>query len=113
MLADEGTTILKFYLHISRKEQKARLESRLSDPDKAWKFDQRDLSERKLWDDYQQAYVDALSRCSTRHAPWYVVPADRKWFRNWTVSDLIVRTLKSMDPKFPAPRKDVPRSLAG
>jgi PPK2 family polyphosphate:nucleotide phosphotransferase len=102
-LADEGTTILKFFLHISKDEQKKRLESRLADPNKHWKFDPNDLKERALWDEYQKAYEDAVENCSTASAPWVVVPADRKWFRNWVVSDVIVKTLKSLDMHFPEP----------
>ena len=102
-LADEGVTILKFYLHISRDEQKRRLEARLKDPHKNWKFNPQDLEERKRWDEYQAAYEDALERCSTKHAPWYIVPADRKWFRNWVLSETIVHTMESLDMKFPPP----------
>jgi PPK2 family polyphosphate:nucleotide phosphotransferase len=102
-LAEEGTTILKFFLHISKAEQKRRLEARLKDPNKNWKFNLGDLKERELWDDYQAAYDDALERCSTEHAPWYVVPSDKKWFRNWVISDTIVRTLKPLKMKFPPP----------
>src|SRR4051812_17040170 len=96
LLADEGTTILKFFLHISKEEQKERLEARLKDKSKNWKFNIGDLAERKLWPKYQQAYEDALEKCSTKHAPWVVVPADRKWFRNWVISDTIVRTLQTL-----------------
>ena len=103
MLADEGVTILKFYLHISRDEQKRRLKARLEDPHKNWKFNPQDLEERKRWDDYQAAYEDALERCSTEHAPWYIVPADRKWFRNWVLSETIVHTMESLDMKYPPP----------
>jgi len=109
MLADEGTLLLKFFLHISRKEQKERLRARLSDPKKKWKFDPADLAERKLWDDYQRAYEDVLSRCSTQHAPWYVVPADRKWFRNWVISDTIVRAMKKLRLEYPPPIQGIER----
>jgi len=101
MLSAGGVTILKFFLHISREEQKSRLESRLNDPSKNWKFNPGDLDDRKLWDDYQAAYEDALQRCSTKDAPWYVVPADHKWFRNWMISDTIVKTLKALKMKYP------------
>lgn len=104
-LADAGVTILKFYLHISKDEQKQRLEARLNDPEKNWKFNPGDLVERKLWDDYMDAYQDAVGKCSTEDAPWYVVPADRKWFRNWVISDVLVRTLESLDMKYPPPAK--------
>ena len=103
LLDDEGTTILKFFLHISKDEQKRRLEKRLKDPHKNWKFNPGDLKERDRWDDYQQAYEDALEKCSTEHGPWFIVPADNKWFRNWAVSDIIVRTLASMKMKYPPP----------
>jgi PPK2 family polyphosphate:nucleotide phosphotransferase len=107
MLADEGTTILKFFLHISKDEQKKRLEARLHDPLKNWKFDLNDIEERKHWDDYQKAYEELLHRCSTEHAPWYVVPADKKWYRNHVMSDVIVRTLEAMDLNFPPPLDDI------
>ena len=103
LLVDEGTTILKFFLHISHDEQRQRLEARLKDPHKNWKFNPGDLDERKLWNQYQEAYQDLLEKCSTDWAPWYVVPADRKWFRNWVLSDVIVRALKKMNPQFPKP----------
>ncbi|HUB26485.1 MAG TPA: polyphosphate kinase 2 family protein [Tepidisphaeraceae bacterium] len=101
MLADEGTIILKFFLHISKDEQKKRLEARLSDPDKNWKFSPSDVAERKFWKDYQEAFEDLLGKCSTKCAPWVVVPSDRKWFRNWVLSDIIVRTLEELDMKYP------------
>ena len=102
MLTDEGTTILKFFLHISKDEQRQRLQDRLDNQEKHWKFDPNDLEERKLWDEYQEAYEDAIGKCSTEWAPWYVVPADRKWFRNWVISDTIVRTMQKLDLQFPA-----------
>jgi PPK2 family polyphosphate:nucleotide phosphotransferase len=101
MLVDEGTTVIKFFLHISRAEQKQRLEDRLKSNDKRWKFDPRDLELRKRWTDFQHACEDALSRCSTADAPWYVIPANRKWYRNWAVTDILVRTLERMAPKYP------------
>ena len=103
LLADEGTIILKFFLHISRKEQKARMVSRIEDPSKNWKFSAQDLEERKRWPEYMKAYEDALEKCSTEHAPWFVVPADHKWFRNWVISDTIARTLETLDMKYPPP----------
>jgi PPK2 family polyphosphate:nucleotide phosphotransferase len=103
LLADEGTTILKFFLHISKEEQKRRLQARLDDKDKNWKFSIADLKERARWNDYQNAFQDALEKCSTDDAPWYIVPSDRKWFRNWVISDTIVRTMKKLNMKFPAP----------
>jgi PPK2 family polyphosphate:nucleotide phosphotransferase len=107
MLADEGVTILKFFLHISEDEQKERLENRLKDPKKNWKFNPQDLVERKLWDQYMEAYEDALERCSTKDAPWFVVPADRKWFRDWVISDTIVRTMKGLRMSYPPPIEDI------
>jgi len=103
LLVDEGTTILKFFLHISKAEQKRRLEKRLNDPHKNWKFNPGDLKERDRWNDYQQAYQDAIEKCSTEHAPWFIVPADHKWYRNWVISDVIVRTLASLKMKYPPP----------
>ncbi len=103
LLAEEGTVILKFFLHISRKEQKARMESRLKDPAKNWKFSPQDLVERERWDEYMEAYQDALKKCSTEYAPWIVVPSDHKWFRNWVISDTIVRTLQPLGMKYPPP----------
>ncbi|MCS7070513.1 MAG: polyphosphate kinase 2 family protein [Anaerolinea sp.] len=103
LLHASGTRILKFYLHISKDEQKRRFEERLSDPSKHWKFSTGDLAVRKRWDDYMQAYEDALTRCSTQHAPWYVIPANKKWFRDLLVSQIIVETLEEMDPRFPDP----------
>jgi PPK2 family polyphosphate:nucleotide phosphotransferase len=107
MLTDEGVTILKFFLHISRAEQKERFEARLADPAKHWKFNPADVAERALWDDYQQAFQDAVEKCSTEHAPWYVVPADKKWFRNWVVSDTIVRTMEKLELEYPPAREGI------
>jgi PPK2 family polyphosphate:nucleotide phosphotransferase len=101
MLADENVVIVKFYLHISKEEQKCRLQSRLDDAHKNWKFNPGDLEERKRWDDYMAAFEDALGKCSTERAPWYVIPANKKWFRNWAVSDVIVRTLRTLNLKYP------------
>ena len=109
VLADEGTTVVKFFLHISKDEQKRRLESRLKEPHKQWKFNPADLDERKLWDDYMEAYEDALRLCSQDYAPWYVVPSDRKWYRNWVVSDVLVRTLEGLDMKYPDPAPGLDR----
>jgi PPK2 family polyphosphate:nucleotide phosphotransferase len=103
MLANEGVTILKFFLHISKDEQKRRLEKRLKDPHKNWKFDPGDLEERKHWDDYKDAFDDMLERCSTEWAPWYVVPSDRKWFRNYVLAETIVHTMEALDMKYPEP----------
>jgi PPK2 family polyphosphate:nucleotide phosphotransferase len=96
-----GVTVLKFMLHISKDEQKRRLESRLADPDKRWKFSTNDLKERALWDDYQRAFEDAVSECTTPHAPWYVIPANKKWYRNLVIARSIADTLAAMDPRYP------------
>ncbi|HSM02655.1 MAG TPA: polyphosphate kinase 2 family protein [Acidimicrobiia bacterium] len=101
MLADEGTTILKFFLHISKKEQAERLQSRLDEPDKHWKFSRADLAERSRWDEYVAAYEDAIARTSTEWAPWYVVPSDRKWYRNLVVAGVLVDTLEGFGMEFP------------
>jgi PPK2 family polyphosphate:nucleotide phosphotransferase len=103
MLTDEGTTILKFFLHISKDEQKKRLQARLDDKKRHWKFDVGDLAERKLWGEYQEAYEDLLEQCSTHDAPWYIVPSDHKWFRNWMLSDTIVKALEDLKMKYPPP----------
>ncbi|MBT5754629.1 MAG: polyphosphate kinase 2 family protein [Acidimicrobiaceae bacterium] len=103
LLADEGTTIAKLYLHISKEEQKQRLQSRLDEPEKNWKFATGDLDERKLWDDYQKAFADMLSQTSTDYAPWYVIPADRKWFRNLLISRIVVDNLEGLDMAYPPP----------
>jgi PPK2 family polyphosphate:nucleotide phosphotransferase len=102
LLADAGTRIVKFFLHISRQEQKERLEKRLDRPDKHWKFDVGDLRDRELWDDYQDAYAEALVRTTTKAAPWYVVPADQKWYRDVVVATTVADALADMDPQWPA-----------
>ncbi len=107
ILADEGTTILKFFLHISRDEQAERLRARLATPDKQWKFAAGDLTERERWSDYQAAFQDMLSRTSTQWAPWYVVPADRKWYRNLVVSEVIITALENLDMSFPPPEEGI------
>lgn len=104
LLADGGTRILKFFLHISADEQKQRLLAREDDPTKAWKLSMQDWKERELWDDYQQAYEDVLNKCSAPHAPWYVVPANKKWFRNLAIAETLVETLRPL-------RKDWMRRL--
>ena len=103
MLCDSGTTILKFFLHISKDEQRERLQARLDDPTKRWKFQHGDLEERKLWSNYTKAYEDALEKTSTDCAPWFIVPADKKWFRNYVVAKTIVDTLEDFDMKYPQP----------
>jgi PPK2 family polyphosphate:nucleotide phosphotransferase len=102
-LVENHTVIVKFFLHISKDEQKRRFEQRLQQPEKRWKFRRADLEDRALWKDYQQAYGDALSRTSTAGALWYVVPADHKWYRNWVVSTVLIETLQSMKPRYPDP----------
>ncbi|MFO7663699.1 MAG: hypothetical protein R6X18_14065 [Chloroflexota bacterium] len=104
---ENGVVFLKCMLHVSKAEQKQRLLDRLDDPTKHWKYDPGDVDERKLWDDYQDAYQAMLDRCSTRHAPWYVIPADHKWHRNWLLSKLVTETLREMDPQYPPTRFDV------
>ncbi len=106
LLADSGTTILKFFLYISKDEQKERFEARLRDPRKNWKFSVKDVKERGYWDDYVRAYEDALGRCSTPWAPWYIVPANRKWYRNLVISQAIVETLEKLDMHYPPPLPD-------
>lgn len=106
-LAETGTTILKFYLHIDQDEQKERLQARLDDPAKQWKFRLGDLEERKLWPDYMKAYEDALGKTSTEHAPWYIVPANRKWYRDLVISSVLVDALKKLDMKYPEPEDDL------
>lgn len=101
LLHETGTRILKFYLHISKDEQKERLQARIDNPDKHFKFDIDDLAERRQWDEYIAAYEDALTRCTSEWAPWYVIPADRKWYRNLAVTRIIVETLRDMDPQYP------------
>lgn len=103
LLADSGTRILKFFLHISKSEQKERFQDRLDRSDKQWKFSKGDLVVRERWTDYMQAYEDVLTRCNTDYAPWHIVPADRKWYRNLVISQKIVETLESMNLKYPAP----------
>jgi len=102
-LSENGTTVLKFMLNISKDEQGERLQARLDDPDKHWKFNPGDLEDRKLWDEYQRAYETALDRCSTAHAPWRVVPADSKWQRNAIIAGVVRRTLEEMKPRYPKP----------
>jgi PPK2 family polyphosphate:nucleotide phosphotransferase len=106
-LAAEGTTILKFFLLIDRDEQKQRLQARLDDPNKHWKFRVGDLAERKLWDSYMAAYEEMLARCSTDVAPWYVIPANKKWFRNLAVADIVADTLDELKPVYPPSPDDL------
>ena len=101
LLVEGGTVLLKCFLHISKDEQRERLQARLENPAKRWKFSVGDIAERKYWDDYQRAYEDALTKCNTAHAPWHVIPSDRKWYRNLVVSQLFRETLEKMDPRIP------------
>lgn len=110
-LSNNGTTIVKFFLHVSKDEQKERLMERIERPEKNWKFASSDISERKYFDDYMKAYEDVLINTSTKKVPWYIVPADRKWFSRYLVSEVIVEKLKEMDPKFPELSKDELESL--
>jgi PPK2 family polyphosphate:nucleotide phosphotransferase len=106
-LTDNGVVILKFFLHISRDEQKKRLQARLDDPDKHWKFSSADLAERQFWPEYQDAYEDILSHTSKKHAPWFVIPSDHKSFRNLAISGILVDALDSLKLKYPKPTVDV------
>jgi PPK2 family polyphosphate:nucleotide phosphotransferase len=106
LLSESGTRLIKCFLHISKDEQRERLQERLDDPHDRWKFNPDDLKQRACWDEYMAAYADALARCNTDCAPWYVVPADRKWYRNLIVSQLVRETLAEMDPQYPAPDFD-------
>jgi polyphosphate kinase 2 (PPK2 family) len=106
-LVDDGCAVVKVFLHISREEQRDRLLARLDDLTKHWKYDPGDVDERARWDDYRTAYETALQRCSTEAAPWYVVPADRKWYRNWAVASLLLEPLRDMQLDWPAADFDV------
>ena len=109
-LTHGSTTVIKFFLHMSKEEQAKRLQARLDDPSKHWKFNAGDLKERALWDDYQAAFQDAIAQTSTEAAPWYVIPSDRKWYRNWAVGKVIAETLERMDPQYP-PAADIDPNL--
>lgn len=106
-LASSGTTIVKFFLHIDKEEQLNRFRDRLDQPDKQWKISDADYKEREYWDDYQRAYMDALSKCSFNYAPWYVIPANHKWFRDLAVSQILVETLEGLKMKYPQPTVDL------
>ncbi len=103
LLINTGTRIVKFFLHISKDEQKQRFEDRINTPAKRWKFDPADLEKRKFWDDYRKAFEDMLEKCSTEATPWYVVPSDQNWYRDYVVRGVITEVLRDMDPKFPDP----------
>jgi PPK2 family polyphosphate:nucleotide phosphotransferase len=109
LIGELGTKVVKFYLHIDRDEQKRRLQARLDDREKTWKFSDSDLAERKHWDDYQAAYEELLSKCSTESAPWHIVPANKKWYRNLVVARTVVKALEEMDPRPPKPKVDPSR----
>ena len=111
MLTDNGTVILKFMLHISKDEQAERLQERIDNPDKRWKFNPSDLADRALWTDYMAAYQTAVERCSTPHAPWYVIPADRNWVRNAAIARIVRKTLEQIDPAYPQPRDWDPKTV--
>lgn len=106
-LVQNGVAILKFFLHISKDEQKARLQARLQEPTKNWKVSPADIKERQYWDDYVKAYEDVFRHCSTKHAPWYVIPANKKWYRNVAISQILVDTLKSLKLRYPKAKIDI------
>ncbi len=106
-LAKRGITVVKVFLHISRGEQKSRILKRLEDPTKRWKFNEKDLEHRDRWNEYMEANGEAISRCSTEAAPWYIVPANAKWFRDWAIGRLLIETLEEMNPRYPEPALDV------
>ncbi len=107
LLADNNTHVLKFFLHISKEEQLKRFKKRLKDPARHWKISESDYAERHYWNEYQKAYEDALSRCSTVHAPWFVIPADHKWYRNLAISQIIVNYMEDMGMRLPEPTVDI------
>jgi PPK2 family polyphosphate:nucleotide phosphotransferase len=111
MLVESGTTIVKFYLHISKEEQKRRLESRRDTPHKQWKFSVKDVQERAYWGDYMCAYEDVLAKCSTPWATWHIIPANHEWYRNLVVARVIVETLKSLDMRYPAPEPGIEKTV--
>jgi PPK2 family polyphosphate:nucleotide phosphotransferase len=106
-IVTHGTTLVKLFLHISPEEQRGRLLSRLGERDKHWKFSGNDISERRFWDEYQRAYIAAIGRCSSAGAPWYVIPANRKWYRNWAVSQVLIETMEEMKLIYPNPHLDI------
>lgn len=107
LLADSGITIVKFFLYISKEEQKERLLERQTTPDKQWKFSPGDLDERTRWDSYMEAFEEAMTRCNTDYAPWYVIPANRKWYRNVAISEVLINTLEKLDMRYPDPPPDI------
>lgn len=104
---DNTTTILKFFLYISKEEQLSRFKDRLDQPDRQWKISEADYKEREYWDDYIDAFEDAFAKCSKSHAPWFIIPSNNKWFRNLAVAKIIADTLEAMDPKYPPPHVDI------
>lgn len=106
-VVESGTVVIKCFLHISGEEQKSRLQARLADPRKYWKYNPGDLVERAKWTSYARAYEEALERCSTQLSPWYVIPSDRKWYRNWAVAQLLTEHLRRLDLQWPAADFDV------
>lgn len=111
MLTDQNVTILKFFLHISKDEQKKRFQARIDDSSKHWKLSPADLEQRKYWNDYMNAFERVLSKCSTENAPWFVIPADHKWYRNAVISSIMVETLQNLDMKYPKPACDVSKLI--
>ncbi len=111
LLVESGTAVIKFHLRISKEEQATRLQERLNDPSKHWKFDPHDLAERKLWDDYQQAFADAIAATSTVDAPWYVVPANSKWYRDAVVARAVVERIRKLNPHYPPPVEGIERFI--
>jgi polyphosphate kinase 2 (PPK2 family) len=107
LLAENGIKVLKFFLHISKDEQKKRFQERLDDPAHQWKLSPADFAERKFWDEYVEAYEDGLTKCSTAEAPWYIIPANHKWFRNLAVSCIVAQTLEGFGMKYPKPAFDI------
>lgn len=106
-LAESGVVIVKFFLHISREEQRERLQARLEDPEKNWKFNPDDLEARAQWPEYMEAYEDAIEKCNTPWAPWFVIPGDRKWYRNFVISEILVRTMEDLKLRIPKPTVDL------
>jgi PPK2 family polyphosphate:nucleotide phosphotransferase len=106
-LVRSDIVVIKFFLHISYDEQRTRLLARLEDPDKHWKFSENDINERAFWDDYTSAYDAALTRCDTPAAPWYIIPANNKWYRDWAVAQILIETLEELNPQYPRPRLKV------
>jgi PPK2 family polyphosphate:nucleotide phosphotransferase len=111
-LTENGTTVLKFMLHLSKEEQAVRLQERIDDPAKRWKFNPSDLDDRAQWDAYMSAYETALERCSTKHAPWHVIPADRNWVRNAAIARIVRQTMETINPQFPEPKGWDPKTIS-